>query len=154
MKEDLHSTRPLTQPVLASPEERRDLPEILLLSHLQTLDPRVRKIIALIQADLRQEFQMEEIAALVNLSPRQIRRLFQQELGCAPQQLLRRLRLAKAQELLVTTFLLVKEIAEQVGMSDVNHFIREFRKAYGLTPETYRRQASLEKNSADVRTGR
>lgn len=153
MKEDIHSTKPLLQPVPANPEERRDLLEISSLFPLQVLDPRVRKIIALIQADLQREFQLQEIAALVNLSPRQIRRLFQQELGCAPQQLLRRLRLEKGQELLVTTFLLVKEIAEQVEMSDVNHFIREFRKGYGLTPEAYRKRASLEKNSADVLPG-
>ncbi|MOA49378.1 HTH-type transcriptional regulator YesS [compost metagenome] len=50
---------------------------------------------------------------------------------------LTQLRVAKAQELLETTDLLVNEIAEQVGYNPKN-FIRVFKKQVGLPPGQYR----------------
>jgi hypothetical protein len=51
----------------------------------------------------------------------------------------------RAKELLETTFLSVKEIRTTIGINDHSHFIREFKKSYGMTPAQYRtRLASLE----------
>ncbi len=113
-------------------------------------DPRVRQIVARIRSDLSQVYQWEQVAAEVHLTRRQLERLFHLELKATPHQFLLTLRLEHARDLLVTTFRLVREIAADVGMPDVNHFIREFKKAYGLTPKAYRRQATLEKISSDV----
>jgi AraC-like DNA-binding protein len=33
----------------------------------------------------------------------------------------------------------VKEIAGELGYGDVSHFIKVFKRAYGLAPEAYRR---------------
>ena len=53
-------------------------------------------------------------------------------------QYLKALRLEKACELLGTTYLSVKEIAVQVGLNDASHFVRDFKKVYGLTPTQHR----------------
>jgi AraC-like DNA-binding protein len=44
----------------------------------------------------------------------------------------------KAERLLQTTFLSIKEVAFLSGARDVSHFARNFKKQYGLTPTEYR----------------
>jgi AraC-like DNA-binding protein len=45
--------------------------------------------------------------------------------------------------LLTTTFLSVKEIASRVGLADESHFVRDFKRIYGMTPSEYRTRAFL-----------
>jgi AraC-like DNA-binding protein len=47
--------------------------------------------------------------------------------------------------MLRTTFLSLKEIAEEVGLVSLSHFMRDFRKRYGMTPGEYRIAASKKK---------
>jgi AraC-like DNA-binding protein len=44
-----------------------------------------------------------------------------------------------AATLLTSTFLTVKEIMVRVGFSDESHFVRYFKRSYGMTPTQYRR---------------
>jgi len=83
------------------------------------------------------------MAEIVNLSPSRLRYLFKKETGVAPGHYLRTFRLEQAKELLEKTFLSVKEITRRVGVNDQSHFIREFKKAYGLTPAQYRTSRGL-----------
>jgi hypothetical protein len=39
--------------------------------------------------------------------------------------------LRKAKELLETTFLSVKEVIAAVGISDLSHFVRDYKERYG-----------------------
>ena len=43
-----------------------------------------------------------------------------------------------AKELLETTFLSVKEIVALAGFNDESHFVRNFKKLYGVTPSEHR----------------
>jgi AraC-like DNA-binding protein len=45
--------------------------------------------------------------------------------------------------MLRTTFLSLKEIAEEVGTISVSHFMKDFKKRYGMTPREYRIAARL-----------
>jgi len=57
--------------------------------------------------------------------------------------------------MLRTTFFSVKEILQQVGISSNSHFVRDFRKAYGLTPTAYRKAfgpSPKEKKSGEKRS--
>jgi transcriptional regulator GlxA family with amidase domain len=53
---------------------------------------------------------------------------------------LKAVRLCLATELLETTDLLVKQIVSQTGLGDERQFARDFRRAFGLPPQTYRRR--------------
>ena len=88
--------------------------------------------------EFRQEPSLSEMAQFVNLSQSRLRYLFKRETGIAPGHYLRAFRLERARELLETTFLSVKEIISTIGVNDQSHFIREFKKSYGLTPAQYR----------------
>jgi AraC-like DNA-binding protein len=62
-----------------------------------------------------------------------LRHLFKQETGTTPGQYLKAIRLKRAATLLRTTFMSVKEIAMNVGLTTASYFVREFRKSYGMT---------------------
>lgn len=53
------------------------------------------------------------------------------------------MRFRKAEVMLATTFLSIKEIAERVGLLPLNHFMRNFKKRHGVTPGEYRIAARL-----------
>src|SRR5215213_8180043 len=102
------------------------------------MNPRVQEVIHLIQKDLSRKFTLSEMAQAVNLSAEHLRELFKSEIGMTPVQYQKKLRLLEARRLLESTFLNVQEVMVRVGLSDDSHFVRDFKKLYGLTPAQYR----------------
>ncbi|MGQ9779955.1 MAG: helix-turn-helix domain-containing protein [Bacillota bacterium] len=62
--------------------------------------------------------------------------------GCTFLEYVTRYRIMKAKELLRRTNLSIKEIAAQVGYTDLAYFGRVFRRETGQTPSKYRNLAS------------
>ncbi len=58
-------------------------------------------------------------------------------------QYLKSLRMQRAKHLIDSTFLNTKEIMQRVGMKDESHFVREFKKIYGLPPGTYKQRLPI-----------
>jgi len=65
-------------------------------------------------------------------------RIFHKETGIAFNAYLSNLRMQKAKQLLVTTKDRIALIAEKSGYSNTNYFLYCFKKAEGVTPNTYR----------------
>jgi YesN/AraC family two-component response regulator len=63
-------------------------------------------------------------------------------------QYLKSLRMERAKQLIDSTFLSTKEIMQRVGMKDESHFVREFKKIYGLPPRTYKQHLPAPRISA------
>jgi AraC family transcriptional regulator, arabinose operon regulatory protein len=103
------------------------------------MDRRIDLIISKIETEPAGSWDTPSLAALVNLSPSRFRHLFKQETGASPAQYLKDFRLRKAELMLRTTFLSVKQILKQVGLGSNTHFVRDFRKMFGMTPTAYRR---------------
>ncbi len=55
-------------------------------------------------------------------------------------------RMEKAKLLLLSTPMKNYEIAEQIGMEDVNYFITKFKKTWGITPKQYRQGIQYNEN--------
>lgn len=102
------------------------------------MDPRVQKILALMGSNLHKKISLDKMAHSVNLSHWHLHRLFKAATGVTPARYLKRLRMQRASRLLETTFLSVKEIMLKIGLHDESHFIRDFKRAYGMTPIHYR----------------
>jgi transcriptional regulator GlxA family with amidase domain len=104
------------------------------------MEPRIQRAIRLMTTDLRNDIQLDELAQSLNLSASRLRHLFKDETGISPMQYLKEQRMQKARELLQTTFLKVNEVMFKVGVKDESHFVRDFKKRFGLSPSQYRAQ--------------
>ena len=78
-----------------------------------------------------------QIAAECHLDQSYLCRLFQRYANETPLQLLVRLKMARAADLLSTHQLLIKQVAEECGFADPYHFSRVFKRVYGIPPETF-----------------
>ena len=103
------------------------------------MDRRIELIISKFETETARSWDTAMLAALVDLSPSRFRHLFKQETGTSPAQYLKEFRLRKAEHMLRTTFLSVKQVLKQVGLGSNSHFVHDFRKIYGMTPTAHRR---------------
>lgn len=102
------------------------------------MDRRIQLIIGLLESNLSSPPDFDGIARQVNLSPSRLRHLFKEETGQSPRLYLKELRLRRAAVLLRTTFLSIKEIAAEVGVSNPTYLSRAFTKHFGVPPTVYR----------------
>lgn len=103
------------------------------------MDYRIRTILGLIGNDVRNAPTPRQMAGELGLSLSHFYDLFRKETGTVPAAYTRKLRYEKAHELLITSGFSVKEITDLVGIHDVSHFVRDFKKLYGMSPRTLRR---------------
>ena len=106
------------------------------------MDRRVSLAIAEIESDLARAWDVAQLALLVNLSASRFRHLFRAETGFSINQYLRERRLKRAEFLLRTTFLSIKEVALEAGLRSTSHFVQYFKKKYGVTPSAHRKRFS------------
>ncbi len=67
-------------------------------------------------------------------------RRFTKATGLTPLAYCRAVRIGRARELLDSSALAPKEIAERLGYVDVSSFTRAFRQIHGMPPAAYRRK--------------
>jgi len=87
----------------------------------------------------RDPLTLEEVSSFVGFSPSYFSTLFKKESGVNFQDYLCEIRMQQAKELLKQTNMNISQICEQVGYSDLKHFIKCFRKTTGLKPNEYRK---------------
>jgi AraC-like DNA-binding protein len=110
-------------------------------THLaQATSALVKRALAYIHQNYALPLSREEIARAVGVSERYLSEIFKQEMGISPWDVLNRLRIQRACELLKTSDTSITEIAFQVGFSDSSYFGRVFSKQMGLSPKTYRQK--------------
>jgi transcriptional regulator GlxA family with amidase domain len=122
------------------PQSLMDRASLVIRDGGKRVDQRVIKVLELMRADLRGQLSLAGLAHSVNLSVWRLSHIFRSEVGMPPIQYLKVLRIEKAKHLLETSFLSVKEITHQVGLKDESHFVRDFKKTYGVSPTPYRVQ--------------
>jgi AraC-like DNA-binding protein len=107
----------------------------------KSCDLRVQRALAvLLDERSHRPGRMTQIASSFNLSLSRFRHLFKEETGFPPEQYLKLAKLCRARELMKHSALRVKEVAAVVGISDVSHFVRDYKALHGETP-TYTRKA-------------
>ena len=98
------------------------------------------KVVDYIEANPHLNLQFDQLAQSMNMSPSRLRHIFTAQVGVSPKQYLRTIRLELAKHLVENTYLNVKEVMTKVGFSDESHFVRDFEKAFGLTPSRHRQR--------------
>jgi len=104
-----------------------------------TSHPALLRVIEKMEATIEEPLGRDMMARFVNLSSRQLDRLFASHLKCSFQSLYRQIRLNHAKKLLQQSPLSVTEIAFAAGFSSVAHFSRLYRHQFGQSPAATRR---------------
>ncbi len=99
-------------------------------------------IIAFIQEN-HNNITLEDVAAKYHYTPEYTSRFIRKITGKTFMELLTDSRIKHAVALLKSTSLSVSQISFQVGYENVENFIRVFKKHYHMTPNAYRKNASL-----------
>lgn len=85
-----------------------------------------------------QEWNMADLAAHCNTSPRTLLRRFQKALGMSPVQYTQQLRVERAKVLLESSMLSLEAITSRCGYADVSTFSTVFKRWAQVTPREYR----------------
>ena len=111
-------------------------------SNSSLFDSRIQQMAKIIDSQLpNPELTVVRIARELHSSPSRLRFLMRTTLGEPPKRYILMKRMLRAEVLLRSSFLSVKEVMAAVGMSDPTHFGREFRRLFGAAPREYRRQS-------------
>ncbi|MGM0544015.1 MAG: GlxA family transcriptional regulator [Pseudomonadota bacterium] len=105
---------------------------------LGTTQPKLLEIVALMESNLEEPIELDELANYVNVSRRQLERLFQRYLLCSPSRYYLKLRLTRARQLLKQTPLSIIEIASVCGFVSTPHFSKCYREYFGVPPRNER----------------
>ena len=111
-------------------------------AHSQGLSSRNPHLIAAIEfmeENLEATVDILAIADHVDLSRRQIERLFRQHTGQSPAQFYMDMRVSRAHALLNETGMTVAEIAAATGFASSSQLSQRFRARYGASPGAYRK---------------
>ena len=82
---------------------------------------------------------LKEIATDMGYSPRHLERLLLKEAGCTFSDILQKLRMDKAAQLLIETDYTLEQIADMTGYRTEAGFYKRFRLVFGTTPNHYRK---------------
>ncbi|BCH67614.1 MULTISPECIES: GlxA family transcriptional regulator [Rhizobium/Agrobacterium group] len=97
-------------------------------------DPRIRATLIMMEQHIEGNLPIQDLAAAVGLSRRQLERLFMNETKNSPAMIYRRVRLERAKHLLVQSKAPLVEIALEVGFGNASHFAKVFAQTFGQSP--------------------
>ena len=100
----------------------------------------IDRAVVFIRDHFRERISVEQLAALVHLSARQLNRKFVESFGLSPQAFIMKLRIQAACEALQGGGASISQVARDLGFYDQSIFTHHFQKHMGLTPLRYQRQ--------------
>ncbi|MFQ1047957.1 AraC family transcriptional regulator [Avibacterium paragallinarum] len=112
--------------------------EMGLLAALQ--DKRLSAVVREVLQNPEQNWNMENLAEMANMSRANFIRVFQKKMGIAPGKFLTQVRMQRASMLLKTTQKNILTIALDIGYQSEAYFSRVFKQYYGISPNQYRKQ--------------
>jgi PAS domain S-box-containing protein len=99
---------------------------------------KLRLALAYLHAHYTQPLRLQTLVELTGFSMSKLQRSFRRVFQLTPQQVLLRLRLHRAMQLLQQGGHSITDISHACGFSDQSAFTRQFKAATGLTPSEYR----------------
>ena len=102
-------------------------------------DPQAVEVRRWIASHLSEDIGLPDVARLLRVSVSTASRTCSRLLGMGFREFLRSLRLERSRDLLSTTTLPVRVVAERVGFRDGNYLTRVFTRTYGVSPNQFRR---------------
>jgi len=113
---------------------------------------RVNQAVRYLNRHYAEPLKVEQVAEMLECSPRYLNQLFQLQLNMSPSRVLSQIRMEQALKLLVSTKGTLQEIAERVGYENGYTLSRYFKKHYGVSPEFYRKRRESSIPDVDPKT--
>ena len=102
-------------------------------------DDRLRKVQYFVEENYSEEISLQKAANVACMERTSFSRFFGTKVGITFSQWLRKVRIAKAQELMRKNNLSIMEITHAVGFSNLRTFERAFKQFTDLTPSQFKR---------------
>lgn len=109
------------------------------LNKLQHIPPMVQSIRNYLVARYNEKITLAHLAAQFNLDPYYLQKLFKRYIGQSPMEHIIHLRMLHAKSLIRTSTMSISDIACKVGVENISHFTRQFKKHEGMSPSQYRK---------------
>ena len=110
-------------------EQRLSIPARIGVRH-----PKLVQVIQAMERSIEEPVSPADLARSVNMSTRQLERLFRRYLNRSPKRYYMELRLEKARNLLLQTDMSVINVALACGFTSPSHFSKCYRAHFGRTP--------------------
>lgn len=107
----------------------------------EQIDPRIYMVADYIILHPSEKYTPQKMAEMAELSKQRFSSLFKINMGKNPMEYVREIRLTTAARALLVSNDNINDIAYACGYEDTNYFIREFKAAFGFTPNQYRKVA-------------
>jgi AraC family transcriptional regulator len=104
---------------------------------------QLNRALQLFETKFDRSMRLAEVADAVRLSKSHFSRAFRHSMGEPPARYLRRHRVMRAQQMMLSTDKSLTNIALDCGFADQSHLTRIFRRMVGATPAAWRRAFSL-----------
>ncbi|WP_136246923.1 AraC family transcriptional regulator [Halomonas borealis] len=101
---------------------------------------RIVQVLSWLHVHYAEDVSVEALAQRASMSPSSFHQHFRQVAQASPLQYLKRLRLIKAQQLLVQEAGNVNQAAEAVGYRSVSQFSRDYKRCFGISPLKHRQE--------------
>ncbi|MCR8967766.1 AraC family transcriptional regulator [Streptococcus zalophi] len=118
----------INESIISTNKEHEDVKELY-----------IREAINYIERNYPSSISIDDIAVHCNLNRSYFSRLFKEHMSVTPQQFLITYRLSKATELLKNTKLTLQEIADAIGYSNQFNFSIAFKRTFGQSPNSWRK---------------
>lgn len=105
----------------------------------QRIDRRIAEIDKYVQAHMRQQVTLEEIARYIHISTKQINRILQRDFNLSGREYIDRFKCNQAKDMLLHTDMSLQEIATATGYANVYSFSKFFSRVEGLPPGLFRK---------------
>jgi len=119
--------------------DSNDRQRVPLRTLLGTSQPKLMEAVSLMEANIEEPMSLDELASHVELSRRQLERLFQKYLHRVPTRYYLELRLERARQLLLQTGKSIVDIAFACGFVSAPHFSKCYRDYFSIPPRDERR---------------
>ena len=100
---------------------------------------RLRPAIAYIEEHFKEKIYIEELSAMINVSPDYFTKVFKESIGKTPIDYINGMRVNCAMELLCSTDMPMTDIADSIGFCNPNYFHKIFKQYMDVSPLVYRK---------------
>ncbi len=122
------------QMIYSSIRTIRDTQRLSIPARIGVRHPKLARVIAFMENHIEDPVSPSDLATEVDMSTRQLERLFRRYLNRSPKRYYMELRLERARNLLMQTDMSVISVALATGFTSPSHFSKCYRAQYDTTP--------------------